>query len=108
MSNTPKLPTGLKTETVPSDLFSYDAREVHPDVTAINVTHLLEVVIPGYWSMNLRDRPDYTTSRALVASWCEAHCAHYYAEDRQDFSLYEAARETVDKGMTRVVYEDLS
>jgi len=106
--NTVPLPAGLKTEIVPSDLFSYDAREVHPDVTAINVTHLLEVVIPGYWSMNRRERPDYTTSRTLVASWCEAHGAHYYAKDREDFSLYEAAREAVDKGLTRMVYEDLS
>jgi hypothetical protein len=106
--NTVPLPAGLKTEIVPSDLFSYDAREVHPDVTAINVTHLLEVVIPGYWSMNLRERPDYTTSRILVASWCEAHGAHYYAKDREDFSLYAAARQAVDAGLTRVVYEDLS
>lgn len=108
MSNIPKLPDSLKTEIVPSDLFSYDAREKHVDVTAINVTHLLEVVIPGYWSMSFRERPDYTTSRALVASWCEAHRAHYYAKDREDFSLYEAARQAADLGLTRVVYEDLS
>lgn len=107
MKNAP-LPAGLKTETVPSDLFSYDAREKHVDVTAINVTHLLDVVIPGYWAMSFRERPDYDTSRALVESWCEAHGAHYYAMGREDFSLYAAARQAVVKGLTRVVYEDLS
>ena len=106
--NASPLPAGLKTEIVPSDLFCLDAREDFADVVAINVTHLLDVVVPGYWSMSFRERPDYTTSRALVAAWCESHGAHYYAEDREDFSLYEAARQAVQKGLLRVVYEDLS
>jgi len=107
MANKP-LPKTLRHEIVPADLFSYDAREEHVDVTAINVTHLLDEVIPGYWSMDFRQRPDYETSRRLIEAWCAAHGAHYYARGREDFSLYEASREAVDMGLTRVVFEDLS
>ena len=104
MANKP-LPAGLKHELVPSDLFS---RTNNVDVTAINVTHLLEVVVPGYWSMDYGVRPDYETSNGLIRDWCAAHGAYYYAMGREDFSLYDAAAEAVALGLDRVVYEDLS
>lgn len=103
MSTSP-LPAGLKFELVPSGLFSSESAAVE----AINICDLLEVLIPGYWSMDGSERPDYETSRGLTTAWCKANGAHYYAEDREDFSLIEAASQAVQKGLLRVVYEDLS
>jgi len=95
------LPSGLKTRPIG---FWEDLPEVH----AINVVDLLGVVVPGYWTMDFRARPDYTATRQLISDWCTSHGSHYYAADREHFSLETAASGARELGLGLVVVEDLS
>ena len=45
---------------------------------------------------------------ADVKAWGTAHKASFYAEGREDFSLYAAARIARTEGNTLVIVEDLS
>ncbi len=77
-------------------------------VQTINICDLLNVVVPGYWSMDFLQRPDYATTQAAVADWCRTHGAFHYAADREEFSRYAAACQALRAGLELVVLEDLS
>lgn len=46
-------------------------------------------------------------SDRLIA-YCEAEGIHFYAADRENFSRYLAVRQAQDRGLTKLVMEDLS
>ena len=98
------LPIGLKTSTLVTSNFDKEAL----GVVGVNVCDVIDFVIPGYWKMDFNVRPDYETTQAAILAWCKDHGAHYYARDREHFNTCEAAQETVDLGLRRVVLEDLS
>lgn len=99
------LSVGLKTTVIfPYRWEASTSREVE----AVNVCDLLEVLYPGYWEKELYTTITYESSRERIESWCTDHGAIYYARGREEFSLYEAAAEAMERGLTRVVYEDLS
>ena len=98
------LPSGLKTETLVTDIFDRAAL----GVVGIDVTGVLELLWPGYWDRRLYETLSYEDTRGGILTWCEAHGAHYYARGREEFDTCEAARETVAAGLRRVVLEDLS
>ena len=77
-------------------------------VQTINICDLLDALIPGYWSMDFLQRPDYTTTQAAVTDWCRTHGAYHYAEPREEFSRYGAACAALRAGLELVVLEDLS
>lgn len=77
-------------------------------VQTINICDLLEVLVPGYWSMDFLQRPDYATTQAAIADWCRTHGAFHYAADREEFSRYAAACQALRAGFELVVLEDLS
>jgi hypothetical protein len=97
----PQLPSSLPTILVHID---FDG----PEVRTINITDLLEVVFPGYWSMDFLQRPDYTASQAAVTDWCRTHGALHYAAPREEISRYTAACAAHAAGLELVVLEDLS
>ncbi len=77
-------------------------------VQTINICDLLEVLFPGYWSMDFLQRPDYAASQAAVADWCRTHGALHYAAPREEISRYTAACAALRAGLELVVLEDLS
>ena len=77
-------------------------------VQTINICDLLEVLVPGYWSMDFLQRPDHAATQAAVTDWCRTHGALYYSAPREEFSRYGAACQALRAGLELVVLEDLS
>lgn len=75
-------------------------------VKVINVCDLMDVLVPG-WSGEF-GAAAYSKAGAAVMAWVNAHGAHYYAADREDFSQTCAAFEAERAGKRVVVVEDLS
>lgn len=91
-------------ESLPGEL--YEA--MHSAVKVINVCDLMDVLIPG-WTEPTEDGAErYRRAGAAVMGWVNAHGAHYYAADREDFSKVAAAFEAERAGKRVVVVEDLS
>ena len=70
----------------------------------INICSVLDVLFPN----NAWYGGDWKVINAAVDQWCVENNAYHYARGREEFSLYEAAAEAMERGLTRVVYEDLS
>ena len=73
-------------------------------VKVINICTLLDVLTPG-WETRFGD---YEATSKAVQAWVAEHGAHYYAADREDFSMVKAAFEAERAGKRVVVVEDLS
>jgi hypothetical protein len=79
------------------------------EVEVINVCTVLEVIFgKDFWSMPFDVRPSYDLQCKAVKAWCEASGADYYCADRENFSLYVARSQAFEKGLHKVVVEDLS
>jgi hypothetical protein len=76
------------------------------EVKVINVCDLMDVLVPG-WSSEF-GMEAYRRAGAGVMGWVNEHGAHYYAADREDFSMTKAAFEAERAGKRVVVVEDLS
>jgi hypothetical protein len=98
------LPSNLKSETLVTSYFDKEAL----GVVGINICDVLEALWPGYWERELFTRLSYEATLEAILAWCKDHGAHYYARPREQFDECEAAQETVDLGLRRVVLEDLS
>lgn len=77
-------------------------------VEAIDAHHVLCHIVPGYRLASAANRLTWSDEIALVLAWCRDNGAHHYARGREDFCFGEAASEAVERGLTRVVYENLS
>ena len=99
--NTKPLPAGLRIRTIVT---------VAPgvDVDIINITQVVNLVCPEYFNYKNPARPSYQDMQALVAAWAVEHGADTYSADREDFSNTRAAYRAYEKGLRRVVVEDLS
>lgn len=70
----------------------------------INICTLLDELFPNNaWY----DIPYQEISKA-VRDWCVANNAYYYADDRENFSIYTAKRLAQEANNSKVVVEDLS
>jgi hypothetical protein len=77
-------------------------------VKVINVCDLLDVVLPDWTGRDENGAARYSRAGEAVMAWVNAHGAHYYSADREDFSMVKAAFEAERAGKRVVVVEDLS
>lgn len=50
----------------------------------------------------------YQETSKAVHNWCNTNDAFYYADDRENFSIYVATRLAQEANKSKVVVEDLS
>ena len=98
--NTPELPDQM-IDDVPYTLYSDDGVYM---VKVINVCDWLDHTYGEDWDKH----PDYETSGKDLMAWCEKNNSYYYARGREDFSLAEAVRLSIEADQDIVVVEDLS
>lgn len=77
-----------------------------PAITVVPCSALLDALFGEAWYKP--GGPSYDEQSELVRAWCDLHDSHYYAADREDFSLWRAVQEARAKGKLCVVTEDLS
>jgi hypothetical protein len=83
-------------------------RQLVDGIEVYNICRLLDGIWPDWTSRYLTDDLTYEVQCAAVRAWAKRHGSHLYSADREEFSVYAAAREAREKGLKRVVVEDLS
>ena len=86
---------------VPYTLYSEDGVFM---VKAVNICDWLDITYGDDWSKH----PDYETSGKDMMAWAEENNSHYYAEDRENFYMFNAIEEAIKAGKDTVIVEDLS
>ena len=83
-------------------------------IKVVNTCDLLEHLYPHErWTnfrctntgMKIEDYEEYDNS---IMVWCDENKSHYYANNRDDFSMFVAVQETIAAGKDVVVVEYLS